>query len=68
MNPTHFRYFDAPATDSGVEASLASDVPYARSGYTEVLVCTPDAVDLSRAQMAGALSEHFGDREDDDDA
>ncbi|MCP5285587.1 MAG: phage major capsid protein [Burkholderiaceae bacterium] len=49
MNPTHFRYFDAPATDSGVEASLASDVPYARSGYTEVLVCTPDAVDLSRA-------------------
>lgn len=49
MNPTHFRFAGADAAAGGVDASLASDVPYKRNSYTEVLTCTPEAVDLSRA-------------------
>lgn len=41
-----------------IEASLASDEPYNRDGYREILRCTPAAVDLSRARDGLPLILH----------
>lgn len=41
-----------------VDASLASDVPYRREGYSEILDCRPGAVNLSRAKDGLPLLMH----------
>lgn len=46
------------AISDPVEASLASDTPYVRDGYSEILVCTPQAVDLTRARDGLPLLMH----------
>lgn len=41
-----------------IDASLASDAPYQRDGYAEILRCTPEAVNLERARDGLALLLH----------
>lgn len=41
-----------------VDASLASDVPYERDGYSEILDCRPSAVNFSRAKDGLPLLMH----------
>jgi HK97 family phage major capsid protein/HK97 family phage prohead protease len=46
-----------------VEASLASDTPYERDGYREILLCTAKAVNLARARDGLPLLMHHDRRE-----